>query len=150
MQRSILICSLSLFPVSFVFFNAESLLLILHQSPCVAKCVHMCVHVCFMHACMCVCVCACVLMHTCTCTCKCVYVMLACVCMCVCVCSCVRVRACVSVCVCSCERMQPIQEVSLVMHHRELDLIGLANGSIVIGMIRVPTSWPPILNVLHT
>ena len=31
------------------------------------------------------------------------------------------------------------------MHHRGLDLIGLANGSIVTG-----TSWPPIVSVLHT
>ena len=37
LQRSVLVCSLSLFPVAVIFLNAESILLILHQSPCVAR-----------------------------------------------------------------------------------------------------------------
>ncbi|XP_065908684.1 multidrug and toxin extrusion protein 1-like [Dysidea avara] len=37
LQRSVLVCSLSLFPIAVVFLNAESILLILHQSPCVAR-----------------------------------------------------------------------------------------------------------------
>ena len=37
LQRSILVCSLSLFPIAVLFLNAESILLILHQSPCVAR-----------------------------------------------------------------------------------------------------------------
>ena len=37
LQRSVLICSLALFPVAALFLNAESILLILYQSPCVAR-----------------------------------------------------------------------------------------------------------------
>ena len=37
LQRSILICLLASFPVIVVFLNTESVLLILHQSPCVAR-----------------------------------------------------------------------------------------------------------------
>ena len=37
LQRSVLICSLALFPVVVLFLNAESILLILYQSPCVAR-----------------------------------------------------------------------------------------------------------------
>ncbi|XP_065915257.1 multidrug and toxin extrusion protein 1-like isoform X2 [Dysidea avara] len=37
LQRSLLICFLALFPVASLLLNAESILLTLHQSPCVAK-----------------------------------------------------------------------------------------------------------------
>ena len=37
LQRSILVCSLALFPVAVLFLNSESILLILYQSPCVAR-----------------------------------------------------------------------------------------------------------------
>ena len=37
LQRSVLVCFLILPPVAFLFLNSESILLILYQSPCVAR-----------------------------------------------------------------------------------------------------------------